>query len=250
MTTWQFSRRGVISFSILEGIEPFPGSLHARRDWLLRMTSGVRAARCLRRCFGSEWGSVETTPQRPKILKPPPNHPPQNKPSNRNRASASLARTDFQSRPQPQFMFRAWTLQHPALRSSATHSRRQPHARDQNDCEPAVDLLSSSPSRVYIAVVLLRVPALLAPFWPQAGLSTACDVHHEVAAVDNQFMRVCCGAIPCSCLEKGQGTSRNTAPFLLHLNVPVRHRDWLGVWRPGVSYHLPRTREDHLADQW
>lgn len=166
------------------------------------MTSGVRAARCLRRCFGSEWGSVETTPQRPKILKPPPNHPPQNKPSNRNRASASLARTDFQSRPQSQFMFRAWTLQHPALRSSATHNRSQPHARDQNDCEPAVDLLSSSPSRVYIAVVLLRAPALLAPFWPQAGLSTACDVQQEVAAVDNQLMRVCCGAIPCSCLEK------------------------------------------------
>lgn len=149
-----------------------------------------------------------------------------------------------------QFMFRAWTLQHPALRSSATHNRRQPHARDQNDCEPAVDPLSSSPSRVYIAVVPLRSIAFLAPFWPRAGLSTACDVHHEVAAVDNQFMRACCGAIPCSCLEKGQGTSRNTAPFLLHLNVPVRHRDWLGVWRPGVSYHLPRTREDHLADQW
>lgn len=88
VTTWGFSSRGVISSSILEGNEPFPGSLHARCDWLLRMTSGVRAARCLRRCFGSEWGSVETTPQRPKILKPPPNHPPQNKPSNRNRASA------------------------------------------------------------------------------------------------------------------------------------------------------------------
>lgn len=49
----------------------------------------VRPARCLCRSSGSEWVSVETTPQRPKILKPPPNHPPQNKPSNRNQASAS-----------------------------------------------------------------------------------------------------------------------------------------------------------------
>lgn len=64
----------------------FSGS--ARIHWTkVRLTTDhcarderVRPARCLCRCWGSEWGDVETTPQRPKILKPPPNHPPQNKP--------------------------------------------------------------------------------------------------------------------------------------------------------------------------
>lgn len=47
----------------------------------------VGPARRLCPSSGSEWVGVETTPQRPKILKPPPNHPPQNKPPNRIHAS-------------------------------------------------------------------------------------------------------------------------------------------------------------------
>lgn len=95
-------------------------------------------------------------------------------------------------------MFRARALQQPALRSSATHGRRQ-------QCLPTrpADLLSSSPSRVHIAADLLRPTAFLLPFWLPgrlAGLSAASDVQHEVAAVDSQSMHLH-GAIPCSCLE-------------------------------------------------
>lgn len=75
-------------------IRPLLGLLNligSRCDWPLAIAYDdcVRPARCLCRSSDSEWVSVETTPQRPKILKPPPNHPPQNKPSNRNQASAS-----------------------------------------------------------------------------------------------------------------------------------------------------------------
>lgn len=151
-------------------IHPLLGLLNligSRCDWPLAIAYDdcVRPARCLCRSSDSEWVSVETTPQRPKILKPPPNHPTATK-------HLRLARTDFQSRLQSQYMFRAWTLQQPALRSSATHNRRQLDARDQNGCQPCQpayqgtqglckhSLLSSSPSRI---PVFLRSTALLLP---------------------------------------------------------------------------------------
>lgn len=162
----------------------FPGS--ARIDWTkVRLTTNhcacderVRPARCLCRCWGSEWGGVETTPQRPKILKPPPNHPPQNKPPTATKRLPLFARTDFQSRilnPSSCFEPEHFSRNLPADRPSATHARRPPRQHTtrmganlpaclpglpyQNPTARAVGLLSSSPrSCTTNAAVVLPEP--------------------------------------------------------------------------------------------
>lgn len=98
-----------------------PNSTMASHLPVQGITDCCLPARCLCRCWGAGWGCVETTPQRPKILKPPPNHPPQNKPPTASEhRPLFLARTDFQSRSPSQSVFRARALfQNPVNRSSA-----------------------------------------------------------------------------------------------------------------------------------
>lgn len=125
----QFSSRATTSHSLCVSVFALSGT-RCDRPLATAYDDCVRPARRLCPSSGSEWVGVETTPQRPKILKPPPNHPPQNKPPNRIHASClSLAPISNRAL-NPSSCFEPALFHEPALRSSATHARRQPGAHD------------------------------------------------------------------------------------------------------------------------
>lgn len=190
----------------------FPGRL--RIHWTkVRLTTNhcacderVRPARCLCRCWGSEWGGVETTPQRPKILKPPPNHPPQNKPPTATKRLPLFARTDFQSRilnPSSCFEPEHFSRNLPADRPSATHARRPPrqHTARMGANLPACQACPTKipPRGQSICCRHLRGRALLTP-QPSCSSPTAfsllysspwtphsrLDVQNEITAISPQ----------------------------------------------------------------
>lgn len=190
----------------------------------------VREAQCFWRSLDSEWGVDETTPLRPKILKPPPNHPPQNKPPNRNEALL-VARTDYQCSSKPQSMFRARASHRVGGRPS---DRRYAHSPEAPG--PGARRLAACPEpatrAVYLLFLLLSssiyTPAahLLAPRSAALASQTRLLVRRATFDVHSTGSRKQRPAEQCHMrgrvrvLRNGQGSSRNTAPFLLHLNVP------------------------------
>lgn len=228
----------------------------------------VRPARCLCRCWGSEWGGVETTPQRPKILKPPPNHPPQNKPPTATkRLPLSLAPISSRAYSIPVHVSSPSTFpetcQQIVRQPPTLAALRGTRPEWVPTCwagptrvllQRAVDLLSSSP-RSCTANVVLPEPYCSHRCYtcPQGRFKAALTFKPKLQqAVHDQSMHIAtrCDSIPCSCPEKGPRQLSEHCSVSASSECDSQPSRLARCVASGCELPLPRTREDHLADQW
>lgn len=143
------------------------GKQGATGHWPPRMTGAFEQLGVSVVAWVPSGAASKQTPQRPKILKPPPNHPPPNKPPNRIQASASRSH---------RFPIPPSTPVHVSSPGSAAtrpriirHSRPSPAKCTRPErvpacCLPAVVISESSCLHCSRAVVL-RPTAFLLPLW-------------------------------------------------------------------------------------